>query len=157
MATNRMFGLCTASHMAFRVVTVVLVGLHIWLHVARGHRLHRMPHRFERSRPMVRAGACLHADQAGTQASEESVHLRAAQSFAQHRMSTPIDCVDPEGMFGKINAYGANIPFRVPPFARRTSHVNCGTSVPRRGGCRPFHLHKVAEASAEECWREVTN
>lgn len=47
------------------IVAVVLVILAIGLHELRRHQAHRVPQGRELSRPVVAAGAGLHADQAG--------------------------------------------------------------------------------------------
>ena len=67
---------------------VVLVRLHVRLHELRRHQLDRVPAPLKFSRPIVRAAAGFHADQAGLQLGKVFCHAPCASSAC----ATPVPC-----------------------------------------------------------------
>ncbi len=71
---------------------VTLVRLDVRLHELRGHQLYRVPERFQLPRPVMRAAARFHADQAWRQVGEERHTCSRFSGFlstALPRSSTP--------------------------------------------------------------------
>ena len=67
-----------------------------------------MPEGRELTRPVMRRGARLHADQTGRQPGEEACHLGAPQRLAQHHLARPVHGVHLEHLLGQIKSDRAN-------------------------------------------------
>ena len=61
------------------------VGLGVGLYESWDHPFYRMPKRGQLPDPMVRAGACLHAAQAGRPVGKKSENLNSLEAFPEHR------------------------------------------------------------------------
>ena len=86
-----------------RIGRIVLVTLHIGLYIARWHQLDLMTQRHDRSRPVMRRGAGLHADQARRLFPEKRQNVAASQLLADYRLPRRIDAVDLKNALRKIN------------------------------------------------------
>jgi hypothetical protein len=76
------------------IVAVVLVGLHVRLDELRRHEPHFVAQLDELARPVVRAAAGFHPDQAGWQVAKELQHLAAFELLTQHcspALAHPVD------------------------------------------------------------------
>ena len=93
---------CFANRLS--VCYVVLVGLHVGFDELRRHQPHGVAHALQLARPVVRAAAGLHSDQAGRQIGEELGHLLAAQLLLEYRFSQLVDAVDLKDLFREVNA-----------------------------------------------------
>src|ERR1019366_2306818 len=78
------------------VITVVLLPAHEWLHVLRGHDLHRMTELLELPLPIECAGGSFDADEARLQFAKDPQQLFAADPTYQHRTSLTVDTVQLE-------------------------------------------------------------
>ena len=83
---------------------IVLVPLAVGLDVLGRHQPDLVPEGRELTRPVVRRGARLHADQTGRQPGEERCHLAAPQRLAQHHLARTVHCVHLEHLLGQIKS-----------------------------------------------------
>ena len=97
-----------------RIGAVVLVGLHVRLHELRRDELHGVTEGLQLARPVVRAAAGFHADEAGREVREEQRELGAFELFLQRRLTALIDAVHLEDVFSQVDANGYNIHVDVP-------------------------------------------
>lgn len=73
------------------------------------HQPHRMAVGLEQARPVVRARACFHADQARRQRCNELQQLAARHARThQHRLACGIQAMDGKDVLGEINPNGNN-------------------------------------------------
>jgi hypothetical protein len=84
------------------ICRVVLVAPDISLHVLRRHQTDRVTELRQLTRPVVRAGTGLHADQAWRQCLEELQHLTAAKLLPDDDLLSRVDAVDLEHVLGEI-------------------------------------------------------
>jgi hypothetical protein len=78
---------------------VVLVGLHIWLDELRRNQAHVVSKALQLARPMMRAAAGFHADQAPWQIREELGYLGALELLLQYCLTVLINAVDLEDIW----------------------------------------------------------
>ena len=86
-----------------RVRGIVLVPLHIEFDVSWLDQPNVMSQRCDLPRSMVRAGASLHADQAGRQGAEEVENRRSAQLLAQDNSTLHVHSVKLKDELGQID------------------------------------------------------
>ena len=79
---------------------VVLVGFH----ELRRHQSHGVAHALQFTRPVMRAAAGFHSDQARWQLDKELGHLQAAQLLLEHCFARLVDAVDLKDLFREVNA-----------------------------------------------------
>jgi hypothetical protein len=98
----------------FGIGHVVLVGLHVWLHELRCHQFYGVPKAFQLPRPVMRAAAGFHADQARLQVGEVFRHLGALQLPAHRHLAALIYAVYLKNIFCQIDANCRNLHFWMP-------------------------------------------
>ena len=82
-----------------RICQVVLVCLEVWFDELWSHQAHGVPHCLQFACPVMRAAACLNADQARRQVDEVRRHLRSLELLLQNHLTVLIDvrCSDKQG------------------------------------------------------------
>jgi len=119
----------------FGICRVILVRLDVRFHELRGHQLYGMPERFQLPRPMRRAAARLHADQAGRPVSEERRHLLALERLPEHGLASFIHAMCLEHVLCQIDTNCRNLHLgRLSCLVVEISHLHFGTRMPFREG-----------------------
>ena len=126
----------------FGIGHVVLVRLDIGLDELRGHQLHGVPERLQLPRPVMRAAARFHADQARRQVGEERHYLGALQLLLQHRLASLIDPMHLDHVLCQIDPNRRNLHLGRLSWLVEHSHIHLGTSMPlREGATIPLPAH----------------
>src|SRR6056297_3901661 len=92
-----------------RVRLICLPALHIRFHVRGRHDPHLVAERLKLARPVMRAGACFHADETRLEAFEKLQDLTAAQLAPEDHHAVRVDAVDLKDGLGQIDADGGRL------------------------------------------------
>ena len=101
----------TTNRLADRrgVGRIVLVALDVSLHVFRRHQTNLVTELSQLTRPIVRGGTGVHANEAGRQSFEELHHLTATKLFPDYDLLGCIDAVHLEYVLGNIQTDRGNL------------------------------------------------
>jgi hypothetical protein len=91
------------------VGSIVLVALNVSLHVLRWHQPHLVAKLRQFTRPLMRRGAGLHADEARWQRLKKRQHLAAPQLLPNHDLFGRVDAVDLKHVLGDIQTDRGNL------------------------------------------------
>src|SRR5262249_16385026 len=122
---------------------VILVALDVSLHVLRRHQPNLVAEPRQLTRPIVRRGASLHADQAARQRREKLHHLSTPKLLPDNHLLGCIDAVDLEHVLSDIQTDRGNLHVDGSPHVIRSDEPLYGTSMPGAGA---VHHIKGAEA-----------
>src|SRR6478736_5198437 len=130
-----------ASHRltdCLRVGGIVLIALDVGLHILRRHQADLVAQLRQLTRPIVRRGTGLHADDARRQSFEERHNLAAAKLLSDDDLLGPVNAVNLEHVLGDIQTDRGNLHVDGSPDVirlRRTTlwHFDAGS------GRRPPH------------------
>jgi hypothetical protein len=119
----------------FGICGVVLVRLDVRFDELRGHQLYGMPERFQLPRPVMRAAARFHADQAGWQGGEKRRYLLALERLPEHGLASFIHAMYLEHVLCQIDTNCRNLHLgRLSYLLVEISHLHFGTQMPFREG-----------------------
>jgi len=99
------------------VVAVVLAALAVGRDEFRCHQPHPVPEPGKSPRPVVRAGARLHPDQARWELRDELEQLRAPDAPPQHHGASGVDTVHGKYVLCQIDPHGSNFGHGTSPLA----------------------------------------
>jgi hypothetical protein len=114
----------------FGVRRIVLVALDVGLHVFRWHQTNLVTQLRQLTRPIMRRGTGLHADQAGRQRRKKLQHLTAAKLLPDDDLLGCVDAVDLEHVLSDVQTDCGNFASgRLPDVIRSNDHL---TAIRRR-------------------------
>ena len=93
----------------FRIRGIGLVGLDEWLDIVRRDQSNLVAHPLQLTRPVVRAGASLHADKTGRQSGEKVEYLAPAQLLAKDWITVMIRAMNLEDRLCQIQTDCSNV------------------------------------------------